>query len=170
MTDTTTFYIKCSTKEAMAIRAMAKKQQRTIHNWLRVTVFSEVMKESPNFLYPPLKCELCGAFITIRYLPPSSRADGYAYSHPRNTCERSEKWFAKQPYGDGCSGLVELPMEASSPPTTLAGLQISQQLAELQGADPRVMAKSLASMKDILAAQVNAAVDDAAAGDHGRKA
>ncbi len=36
-----------------------------------------------------------------------------------------------------------------SPPTTPAGLQLSQQLAELQGADPDAMVKSLTSQKSL---------------------
>lgn len=36
-----------------------------------------------------------------------------------------------------------------SPPTAPAGLQLSQQLAELQGADPGAMVKSLTSIKSI---------------------
>lgn len=36
-----------------------------------------------------------------------------------------------------------------SPPTTPAGLQLSQQLAELQGADPDAMVKSLTSIKSV---------------------
>ena len=35
----------------------------------------------------------------------------------------------------------------NAPPTTPAGLQLSQQLAELQGADPDAMVKSLTSIK-----------------------
>jgi hypothetical protein len=38
---------------------------------------------------------------------------------------------------------------ASGPPSTPAGLQLSQQLAELQGADPDAMIKSLTSMKSM---------------------
>ena len=37
----------------------------------------------------------------------------------------------------------------NSPPTTPAGLQLSQQLAELQGADPDAIVKGLASMKSM---------------------
>lgn len=37
----------------------------------------------------------------------------------------------------------------NSPPTTPAGLQLSQQLAELQGADPDAMVKSLTSIKSV---------------------
>ena len=37
----------------------------------------------------------------------------------------------------------------NSPPTTPAGLQLSQQLAELQGADPDAMVKSLVSIKSV---------------------
>lgn len=39
------------------------------------------------------------------------------------------------------------------PPTTPAGLQLSQQLAELQGADPDAMIKSLTSMKSMAVQQ-----------------
>ncbi len=39
------------------------------------------------------------------------------------------------------------------PPTTPAGLQLSQQLAELQGADPDAMIKSLTSMKSMAVEQ-----------------
>jgi len=46
------------------------------------------------------------------------------------------------------------------------GLQISQQLVELQGADPNAVVKSLTSMRDTLAARADAAVDDAAASSH----
>ena len=45
MAKTTTFYIKCSAEEAAAIRAAAKKELRTIHNWLRVVVLADAMKE-----------------------------------------------------------------------------------------------------------------------------
>jgi len=38
---------------------------------------------------------------------------------------------------------------AGSPPSTPAGLQLSQQLAELQGADPDAMVESLTSMKSM---------------------
>ena len=41
------------------------------------------------------------------------------------------------------------PPGPDSPPTTPAGLQLSQQLAELQGADPNAMVKSLTSIKTI---------------------
>ena len=113
---TTTFYIKCSTKEAAAIRAVAKKEQRTIHNWLRVVVFADVMKTDPNLLYPPLKCELCGAFMNTTKYPPSSRSEGYALKHLKNSCERSEKWFAwpGEPHDGCCPGLVEILMERTS--------------------------------------------------------
>ena len=37
----------------------------------------------------------------------------------------------------------------NSPPTAPAGLQLSQQLAELQGADPDAMVKSLTSIKSV---------------------
>jgi len=39
--------------------------------------------------------------------------------------------------------------DPNSPPTVPAGLQLSQQLAELQGADPDAMVKSLASQKSM---------------------
>ncbi len=41
------------------------------------------------------------------------------------------------------------PPGPNSPPTTPAGLQLSQQLAELQGADPDAMVKSLTSIKSV---------------------
>ena len=41
------------------------------------------------------------------------------------------------------------PPGPNSPPTTPAGLQLSQQLAELQGADPDAMVKSLTSIKTV---------------------
>lgn len=41
------------------------------------------------------------------------------------------------------------PPGPSSPPTTPAGLQLSQQLAELQGADPEAMTKALTSIKSV---------------------
>ena len=44
--------------------------------------------------------------------------------------------------GGGASG-------PDSPPTALAGLQLSQQLAELQGADPDAMVKSITQMKSM---------------------
>lgn len=40
-----------------------------------------------------------------------------------------------------------------SPPTTPAGLQLSQQFAELQGADPDAMVKSLTSVKSMVVQQ-----------------
>lgn len=40
-----------------------------------------------------------------------------------------------------------------SPPATPAGLQLSQQLAELQGADPDAMVKSLTSIKSMIVQQ-----------------
>jgi hypothetical protein len=46
MVKTTTFYIKCSAEEAAAIRASAKGQQRTIHNWLKVVVMAATMKKN----------------------------------------------------------------------------------------------------------------------------
>ena len=42
------------------------------------------------------------------------------------------------------------PPGPDSPPTTPAGLQLSQQLAELQGADPDAMVKSLTGSKSML--------------------
>ena len=39
--------------------------------------------------------------------------------------------------------------DPNAPPSTPAGLQLSQQLAELQGADPDAMIKSLTSMKSM---------------------
>ena len=42
---------------------------------------------------------------------------------------------------------------AGGPPSTPAGLQLSQQLAELQGADPDAMIKSLTSMKSMAVQQ-----------------
>ena len=39
--------------------------------------------------------------------------------------------------------------DPNSPPAVPAGLQLSQQLAELQGADPDAMVKSLASQKSM---------------------
>jgi hypothetical protein len=42
---------------------------------------------------------------------------------------------------------------ADAPPTTPAGLQLSQQFAELQGADPDAMIKSLTSMKSMAVQQ-----------------
>jgi hypothetical protein len=47
--------------------------------------------------------------------------------------------------GPGAGG----PGGPGSPPTTPAGLQLSQQLAELQGADPDAMVKSLTSIKSV---------------------
>jgi hypothetical protein len=49
------------------------------------------------------------------------------------------------PGGPGAGG----PPGPGSPPTTPAGLQLSQQLAELQGADPDAMVKSLTSIKSV---------------------
>lgn len=43
--------------------------------------------------------------------------------------------------------------DPNSPPTTPAGLQLSQQFAELQGADPDAMIKSLTSMKSMAVQQ-----------------
>jgi hypothetical protein len=47
---------------------------------------------------------------------------------------------------------------AGGPPTTPAGLQLSQQLAELQGADPDAMVKSLTSVKSMVVQQYTRAV------------
>jgi len=47
--------------------------------------------------------------------------------------------------GPGAGG----PPGPGAPPTTPAGLQLSQQLAELQGADPDAMVKSLTSIKSV---------------------
>ncbi len=44
------------------------------------------------------------------------------------------------------------------PPSTPAGLQLSQQLAELQGADPDAMVKALTSTKSLLVTQYTRAV------------
>jgi hypothetical protein len=43
--------------------------------------------------------------------------------------------------------------DPNAPPQTPAGLQLSQQLAELQGADPDAMIKSLTSMKSMAVQQ-----------------
>jgi hypothetical protein len=45
------------------------------------------------------------------------------------------------------------PGGSAGPPSTPAGLQLSQQLAELQGADPDAMIKSLTSMKSMAVQQ-----------------
>jgi len=45
------------------------------------------------------------------------------------------------------------PPGPNSPPTTPAGLQLSQQFAELQGADPDAMVKSLNAMKSMAVQQ-----------------
>ena len=45
------------------------------------------------------------------------------------------------------------PPDPNAPPSTPAGLQLSQQLAELQGADPDAMIKSLTSMKSMAVQQ-----------------
>ena len=47
------------------------------------------------------------------------------------------------PSGGGPGG------DPNGPPSTPAGLQLSQQLAELQGADPDAMVKSLTSIKSV---------------------
>ena len=49
--------------------------------------------------------------------------------------------------GAGGPGGGPPPPGPNSPPTTSAGLQLSQQLAELQGADPDAMVKTLTSLK-----------------------
>ena len=51
--------------------------------------------------------------------------------------------------GPGAGG----PGGPSGPPATPAGLQLSQQLSELQGADPDAMVKSLNSMKSMAVQQ-----------------
>ena len=51
------------------------------------------------------------------------------------------------PPGPGGPGGGPPPPGPNSPPTTSAGLQLSQQLAELQGADPDAMVKTLTSLK-----------------------
>ncbi len=51
--------------------------------------------------------------------------------------------------GPGAAGPGGGPPGPDSPPTTPAGLQLSQQLAELQGADPDAMVKSLTSIKSV---------------------
>jgi hypothetical protein len=48
MEKTNTLYIKCSEEEAAAIRAAAKKQQRTIHSYLRVIVLATLGKRGGN--------------------------------------------------------------------------------------------------------------------------
>lgn len=53
------------------------------------------------------------------------------------------------PGGPGAGG----PGGPGGPPPTPAGLQLSQQLAELQGADPDAMIKSLTSMKSMAVQQ-----------------
>ena len=50
------------------------------------------------------------------------------------------------------------PPGPNSPPTTPAGLQLSQQLAELQGADPDAMVKSLTSIKSMVVSLYTRAV------------
>ena len=47
MPKTTTFYIKCSAEEAAAIRVAAKRQQRTIHSYLRMTVLDKNEEMNP---------------------------------------------------------------------------------------------------------------------------
>ena len=51
--------------------------------------------------------------------------------------------------GPGGPGGGPPPPGPDSPPTTPAGLQLSQQLAELQNADPDAMVKSLTSLKSV---------------------
>ena len=58
------------------------------------------------------------------------------------------------PPGGGPGG----PPGPNSPPTTPAGMQLSQQLAELQGADPDAMVKSLTSTKSMVVTQYTRAV------------
>ena len=53
------------------------------------------------------------------------------------------------PGGPGGPGGGPPPPGPASPPTTPAGLQLSQQLAELQGADPDAMVKSLTAQKSL---------------------
>ena len=50
------------------------------------------------------------------------------------------------------------PPGPNAPPTTPAGLQLSQQLAELQGADPDAMVKSLTSIKSMVVSLYTRAV------------
>ena len=50
------------------------------------------------------------------------------------------------------------PPGPNTPPTTPAGLQLSQQLAELQGADPDAMVKSLTSIKSMVVSLYTRAV------------
>ena len=56
--------------------------------------------------------------------------------------------------GPGAAG----PGGPGGPPSTPAGLQLSQQLAELQGADPDAMVKALTSTKSLLVTQYTRAV------------
>ena len=58
------------------------------------------------------------------------------------------------PGGPGAGG----PPGPNSPPTTPAGLQLSQQLAELQGVDPDAMVKSLTSVKSMVVSLYTRAV------------
>ena len=57
--------------------------------------------------------------------------------------------------GPGAGGPMPPPSPGGpgGPPSTPAGLQLSQQLAELQGADPDAMVKSLNSMKSMAVQQ-----------------
>lgn len=50
------------------------------------------------------------------------------------------------------------PPGPNAPPTTPAGLQLSQQLAELQGVDPDAMVKSLTSIKSMVVSLYTRAV------------
>jgi len=116
MPKTTTFYIKCSAEEAAAIRAVAKGQQRTVHNYLRFIAITDILKTDISLLYPPLKCELCDVPMPMRTFPPTMRADGYALNHPKNSCGHSGKWFAwpEKPWDGRCPGLVELFVKRTS--------------------------------------------------------
>ena len=51
--------------------------------------------------------------------------------------------------GPGGPGGGSPPPGPNSPPTTSAGLQLSQQLAELQGADPDAMVKAMTQQKSM---------------------
>lgn len=51
--------------------------------------------------------------------------------------------------GSAAAGSGGGPPGPNSPPTIPAGFQLSQQLAELQGADPDAMVKSLTSIKSV---------------------
>jgi len=63
------------------------------------------------------------------------------------------------PGGPGAGGPGGPPPPGpNAPPTTPAGLQLSQQLAELQGADPDAMVKSLTSIKSMVVSLYTRAV------------